>query len=89
MEGAERMLIEGYQKNTLWDLSGKDIAWVMVETPIIIEGLAMARHLSLESMEKEITRLKQLVSQLQGKLEIMPNKVHRIRKEFLVSSRFI
>lgn len=52
MEGTKRLLIEGYEDNTLWDLSGHDIAQARVKTLVIIAGMAMARESSSKAMEK-------------------------------------
>jgi hypothetical protein len=53
--GTERVLIEGYEEITLWDLSGEDIGRVGVETSIMIEFMAMEAQSSSKAMEKEIT----------------------------------
>lgn len=64
VEGKERVSIEGYDKHTLWDLLVHDIAWVGIETSVVIAGMAMAGQSSSEAMAKEITHLNHLVPQL-------------------------
>ena len=68
VEGAEKALIEGYEVNTLWDISGLDVSLVGVETSSIIASMALIGQSSSEAMEKEIFHLEQLVAQTQNEL---------------------
>lgn len=61
VEGKERVSIEGYDEHTLWDISGHDIAWVGIETLVVIIGMAMKGKSYCEAMSKDITILNHLV----------------------------
>ena len=66
--GVEKAFNEGYEESTLWDISGLNVAHVVVETLAIIVEMALVGQLSLEAMAKEIVRLKKLATQAQNEL---------------------
>lgn len=61
-------MVKGYDEISLWDISGLDMSRVGVETSAIIAGMALIGQLSSEAMEKEIVRLKKIVTQTQNEL---------------------
>ena len=60
--------MEGFDKSTLWDISGPDVTLVGIETSAVIVGMALARQSSTEATAKEIARLKQSTTQVQPEL---------------------
>lgn len=69
MGSLEKPVTKGFEEGTIWNISGPDLAWVSVETLVVITGMALADQTSTEAMAKEITRLKQSAIQFQDELE--------------------
>ena len=66
--GLEKLVIEGFEESTIWNIAGQDVARVGVESLIVIVGMALADQTSTEAMAKEIAQLKQSMAQFQAKL---------------------
>lgn len=39
--GVEKVVMEGFEESTLWDIFGPDVAWVGLETSTVIVGMAL------------------------------------------------
>ena len=42
VKGVEKVVLEGFEESTLWDISGPKVARVGVETSAVIAGMALA-----------------------------------------------
>ena len=61
--GLEKPVTKGFEESTIWNIAGQDVARVGVKTSVVIVGMALIGQTSTEAMAKEITHLKQSVTQ--------------------------
>ena len=66
--GRNKVMVEGYDKHTLWDVSGPNVTRIGVETSTVIVVMDLEGHTTFEFVTQDISRLTQVVAQLQNKL---------------------
>ena len=69
MGGLEKLVTEGFEESTIWNIAGQDVARVSVETSAVIARMALAGQTSTKAMTKEIAWLKQSTTQFQVELD--------------------
>lgn len=62
--GWDKVMVEGYDEHTLWDVSSLNVSRIRVDTYEFISGMDLAGQTTFESMAWEISYLTQLVTQL-------------------------
>ena len=64
----EKPIMEGLKESTLWDIFGRDVARVGVETSVMIVEMALDGQLSTKVMAKQIDHLRKSAALVQTEL---------------------